>query len=470
MRRTRLLQLIAIAGIAATTIPGSSVSAPAPAGTSTPAFVPGEVIVGYEGGAGATRREEAASATGVDEGERIAEDTRELEIVDGEPVLETVNELRDEPGIAYAAPNYITQVSGYVPNDPGRPKGDRGDWRKLQWNFDGGGGVNAPAAWETARERGAEGGRGVTVAVLDSGVAYTDKGRYERAPDLSKRHWARGHDFVSGDKIAYDESADRDKQANFGRGHGTHVAATIRQSTDNGRSVTGLAYDATMMPIRILDVNGSGNTADLIRGIRFAADHGAEVINMSLETKSSVFGGTASRPLREAVEYAHERNAVLVASAGNKDVSTVATPADIKHVIAVGATTENSCQADYSNSGDDLDISAPGGGDDSSSDRNPRDASNCRPRQKGDPIYQETFDCKREARRCNDFGLPSFYEGTSMSTAHVSATAALVMATTGIRDPEEVEQRLEQTARDLGKDGFDDRYGAGLLDSAAAVR
>jgi serine protease len=133
-------------------------------------------------------------------------------------------------------------------------------------------------------------------------------------------------------------------------------------------------------------------------------------------------------------------------------------------VLSVGATTQHVCQADYSNTGDELDIAAPGGGEDASIEGEP----NCRPQEPpGGDIFQMTFD--GSPRR---FGLPSGYMGTSMAAPHVSAVAALVIAS-GILGPDPspraLEARLKDTARDLGPPGPDRRYGAGLLDGGRAT-
>jgi subtilisin family serine protease len=152
------------------------------------------------------------------------------------------------------APDTVAPARGaFRPNDP---------YYRHQWHLDQ---VQMPHAWLRTR------GRGVVVAVIDTGVLYRDHERGRRAPDLAGTRFAPGWDFVDGDATPDDE-----------HGHGTHVAGTIAQSTHNAIGVAGVAPDATIMPIRVLDARGAGRSGDIAAAIRWAADHGADVINMSL--------------------------------------------------------------------------------------------------------------------------------------------------------------------------------------------
>jgi serine protease len=218
--------------------------------------------------------------------------------------------------------------------------------------------------------------------------------------------------------------------------------------------------------VRVLDAHGEGDAAAIARAIRYAARSGARVINMSLEFDSSI---TASQipDIVAAIRYAHRKGVVVVGAAGNAAETAVAYPARTSYVISVGGTTEHGCEADYSNSGSGLDVVAPGGGDDAPLDDNPGDLANCKPDERGRDIFQVTF-----TRDVKTFGIPSNYEGTSMACPHVSAIAALIIATGVIGSkpkPQAVEARLKQTARDLGPPGVDRRYGSGLVDAFAAI-
>ena len=399
-----------------------------PASVKAQEHVPGEVVVRYEG---ATR-------------------SVPVEVEPGQSVQEAVAELQEDPGVAYARPNYVAHASALIPNDPNID---------LQWNLFGQFGLGMPEAWELAIAHGAPGGRDTVVAVLDTGVAYRNRGPFRRAPDL--HHFVRGHDFVDNDRYPFDLN-----------GHGTHVAGTIAQSTNNGRAVAGIAYRAKIMPLRVLDADGAGDTIAISRAIRYAARRRAHVINLSLEFDSSVRASQIP-DIVSALRYARRRGVVVTAAAGNQADGVVAYPARASSVIAVGATTERGCLADYSNGGRHLDVVAPGGGVDSppplaDGERNEYDDTVCKPDARGRDIFQQTF-----TRSVRNFGLPGGYEGTSMAAPHVAGVAALVIGSRRIgggRNPRGIEQHLETTARDLGLPGFDVRYGNGLVDAAAALR
>jgi serine protease len=375
---------------------------------------------------------------------------RVVEVPPGSSVAETAARLRRRPGVLSATPNYIARAS-FIPDDPGRD-GVPGGWQAVQWNFSGPFGVNGPAAWDNLARAGRPGASGVVVAVLDTGVAYSDRGRFRRSPDLRGNRFVRGRDFVGDDPYPNDVN-----------GHGTHVASTIAESIDNGVGVTGLAFGSKLMPVRVLNRMGEGDSATIARGIRFAARKGADVINLSFE-----FGATVrARQIPEiidALRVAHGKGVLVVGAAGNGAATSVAYPARAGDVLSVGATTEHGCVAEYSNQGTMLDLVAPGGGNDAAIPGDP----DCRPAERtGRDIVQMTFTSSVQS-----FGLPGGYDGTSMAAPHVAGAAALVIASGVLGSnptPAAVEARLKATARDLGQPGPDPYYGAGLIDAAAAT-
>jgi serine protease len=418
---------------------GSALLAPAAAAAAD--HVPGEVVVRYAPGARAAAMP----------GNAIEPRTRVIRVRAGGSVAGKAAMLRHRPGVLSATPNYIARAS-FVPNDPGRDV-KAGGWQATQWNFAGPFGINAPGAWDNLALAGRPGGAGATVAVLDTGVAYSDRGRFTRSPDLRTTRFLRGYDFVDGDRYPNDLN-----------GHGTHVASTIAENIDNGIGVTGVAYGATVMPVRVLDRYGEGDSAAIARGIRFAARHGADVINLSFEFDSSIRAGQIPAIL-DALRFARRRGVLVVGASGNSAARTVAYPARAQYVLSVGATTEHGCVAEYSNRGASLDVVAPGGGPDAAIAGDP----NCRPLEApGRDIVQMTF--RPSAPQV--FELPGGFTGTSMAAPHVSAVAALVIASGVVGSapsPAVVEARLKGTARDLGTPGPDHRYGAGLIDAAAAT-
>ena len=414
---TRRLTLSVFAAFAAALLPAAPVVAAE--------IVPDEVVVKREGRA--------------PEVKRVRDVSRALDA------------LRRSGEVEYAAPNPVARASAteFVPNDPGRGRG----WQAVQWNFLAGAGVNAPVAWQHAIDAGAPGGRGITVAVLDSGAAYADRGRYRQSPDLAQTRFVQGYDFVENDAYPHDEN-----------GHGTHVVSTIAESTNNRIGLTGLAYGASIMPVRVLDGRGEGDAATIAEAIRWAVRQDADIINLSLEFGTDV-GAKEIPSLLDALAFARKRGVLVVGAAGNDGDTILAFPARSTNVMAVGATTEHGCLSEYSNLGRGLDVVAPGGG----ADAMEHDA-NCAPDgTPGRSIVQLTL----EGDSLKRFGMPVSYEGTSMAAPHVAATAALVLASRVLGpdpSPEKVIAHLRATARDLGPKGVDTRYGAGLIDAAAATQ
>jgi serine protease len=295
--------------------------------------------------------------------------------------------------------------------------------------------IGLPQAWKTGQ------GKGVIVAVIDTGVS--------RVGDLAETTFVPGYNFIANNANAADD-----------HGHGTHVAGTIAQSTNNKLGVSGVAYGASIMPIKVLSAGGSGSMAGIAQGIRWAADHGAQVINMSLGGRFAV--GT----IANAVKYARAKGVTIVAAAGNDGNGSVSYPARYPGVIAVAATQFDETTTFYSNWGPQIDIAAPGG--------------NTRVDQNGDGkpdgVLQHTIVPGNISK--TDY---LWFMGTSMATPHVAGVAALVIGA-GIHKPDAVEEILLGTARRPKTRGaeaaadpsaqarIDDHYGAGLLDAAAALR
>ncbi|HEY4098285.1 MAG TPA: S8 family serine peptidase, partial [Baekduia sp.] len=391
------LPLRALAGILAAAATLTVTAASAHAAPS----VPGEVVVGYRAPTSAH-----AASTGAA--------TPTPKVLHVRDVAATLRRLRARHDVRYAVRNVIAHAAGaYLPDDPGRGTVP-GAWQTVQWNFIGPASVNAPDAWGHLIAAGHPGGAGVTVAVLDTGVAYRRFRKTPASPDLAGTKIAAGYDFVGDDPYANDRN-----------GHGTHVASTIAEATNNGIGLTGLAYGAKIMPVKVLDDAGEGDVAVIAKGVRFAASHGAKVINLSLEFTEDV-GWQQIPELIDAIREARREGAVVVAASGNEASTSVAYPARNVNVISVGATTEHACLSDFSNQGAGLDLVAPGGGSDA-----PLSDPGCAAHPVGRNIAQETLVGDHRTA----FGIPSGYEGTSMAVPHVSATAALVIAS-GILGPD----------------------------------
>jgi serine protease len=416
------------------------------------AYSPDEVVVGYASSPPGSRAA-IARAAGADDPVALNAQTRVLRLRAGVSVGLALRRLRSQRDVAWAVPDYRAHIAGgLIPDDEGishKP----GGWQELQWNFVGPFGVNAPEAWANVAADGHPGGKGVIVAVLDTGVAYANRGRFRRSPDFSRFTFVKGYDFVARNPFPNDRN-----------GHGTFVASVIAEATNNHYGLTGLAFAARIMPVRVLDSEGEGEASTIAEGVYFAVRHGAQVINLSLEFSPGITASDIPE-LIAALRFAHRHRVLVVAAAGNEGHAAIAYPARAPNVVSVGATTEHGCLANYSNDGAGLTLVAPGGGADADLPGDP----NCHPEQPpGRDVFAVTFTGSSPRK----FGIPNGYEGTSMATPHVAATAALIIAS-GVLGrhptPAQITARLQATARKLGGGGDERMYGAGLVNAAAAT-
>lgn len=426
----------------AATLSSCALVAPVSASASAdpvPAYAPGEVVVGHDDGK-----------------------VEVVELAKSETFAETVTELERDPSVRFAERNWIARTA-LAPLDVGT-SGLPGGWQVDQWSFlDRTGGIRINGAWDRAIAAAAPGGAGVTVAVVDTGLAYAPSNGYAAAPDFGATQFVAGIDLVDDDAVALDEN-----------GHGTHVAATIGESVTVGQPagdndyLTGIAYGASLMPVRVLDRNGAGAVTDVAAGVLWAARNGADVINLSLQFDSAVTGCDQVPTLCAAVRKANRRGALVVAAAGNAVDGTGSRqglfPAGAPKAFAVAATTEHGCLAAYSQFGREMDLLAPGGG----IPRSAASRAECALDQR--PILQLSYECF--PGRC--MGVNGEYAirpdlGTSMAAAHTSGVAALVLATGVLGadvSPERLARRLQCTARVGAPSRY---YGNGLLDAGRAT-
>lgn len=316
-------------------------------------------------------------------------------------VASLIARLEADPRVEAAEPAAVARIL-FTPNDPKYGE---------QWHMTRAG---AETAWEYAC------GQGVTVAVVDTGIACYDEAGFMKGTDLAGTSCVPGYNFVGKNDIAADD-----------QGHGTHVAGTIAQTTNNGIGVAGLAHCAKLMPVKVLSARGWGTMADVAEGIRWAADHGAQVINLSLGAP------VKSKVVENAVKYAYKKGVVVVAAAGNSGKS-VGYPAAYPGVIAVSATDKNDNIAWFSSRGPEVAIGAPGVG-----------------------VTQQTV-CEAGKNKCEQWGV---FNGTSMASPHVAAAAALLVGQ-GITDPDSVRAVLESTATAKEDTNL---FGAGILEAGKAA-
>ena len=378
--------------------------------------------------------------------------------------------MRTRPDVEYAQPRYRNHAMAR-PNDT---------LYGNQWNFPA---IDMERAWDIQPGASAE----IIVAVLDSGMAFqsgsvryisrfpfrvTPNGPlypalgqvdvpFAAAPELGasgSTRFASPRDFIWNDDLPVDLD-----------GHGTHVAGTIGQLTNNGNGTVGMAYNVRLMPVKVIqgtwdDIFGSPfvGTDDVVaRGVRYAADNGAKVINLSIGREE---GGPAP-VVTDAIRYAVDRGVFVAVASGNtradgNQPNRLAQPApDIAGMVAVGAVGRTLNIAFYSTTGPYVELAAPGGDQ----------------RQGGVSagILQQTLDLDMletytRPPRADSFAF-EYFQGTSMATPHVSGFAALLMQQ-GITNPAAIEAAMKQFSTDRGATGRDDLYGFGLINPRATLR
>ena len=333
--------------------------------------------------------------------------------------LTAIEMLKSDPAVEFAEPDYLVfadpldvALSQTRANTntvltttmPPMPPNDR--LYDRQWALPK---INALAAWAISS------GSDVTIAVLDSGVDVEH-------PDLAARI-VRGYDFVNDDDNADDDN-----------GHGTHVAGIAAAISNNGIGISGLAWNANIMPLKILNQSGVGTSSDLVRAICWAVTERADVINMSL---GSPF---ASHTVHTAVDYAISQGIVLFAAAGNHyhRGNPITYPAAYKSVIAVAATDRDDLKAEFSNTGTYVDIAAPG-------------------------VDILSTDIRA------DQSIWAYKSGTSMSSAYAAGLAALILSVDPDLSPDQLRTVITDSVVDLGCPGRDILFGYGRIDVAAAL-
>ena len=376
--------------------------------------------------------------------------------------------LRVQPDVEYAQPRYRVRAMS-APNDP---------FYTLQWNYPQ---LGMDRAWDINNG----GSSNVVVAILDTGVAFRsavlrytgiawqrDDGvmfpalgpvdiPFAPAPDLGAERFVAPRDFIWDDQLPFDMS-----------GHGTHVAGTIGQLTNNGVGGAGMASNVRLMPVKVIDSEWDfifnspfvGTDDTVARGIRYAADNGADVINMSLGRT-----GPPAPAVESAVAYAVSHGSFVAVAGGNEFDGGTQRLAEfaprIDGMVAVGATGRDRLRASYSVQGSFIELVAPGG------DFARGGSAGGILQQTLDLELVETYTGSVARYRAPRFDVFAHYyfEGTSMSTPHVSGLAAL-LADQGVTSPGAIEAIMKQTATDLGAAGRDDEYGYGLINPRAALR
>lgn len=362
-----------------------------------------------------------------------------LQVPKGGSVEEMIAKLKKDKRVKYVHPNYEGTLA-WKPNDPYYP---------VQWNFDKNH-LNMEKAWGKTRGKSS-----VKVAIVDTGVAYENYGIYGKAPDLANTKFVYPYDN------AVDYYGTVDYHANDDYGHGTHVAGTIAQSTNNSKGVAGVAPSISIIPIDVFYSTGTTDSSNVADGIYWAINHGANVITMSLEFQYPV------EVVEEAIQTANDHGILVTVAVGNgkrpwpygdgidsTGDASLAYPATYKESFAVGATDYADIRSYYSNYGNNLDMMAPGG--DIYADLNNDGYL--------DGILQQTYTDPTTSYK--NFSL-QLYQGTSMATPHVAGVAALLFSQG--KTFSQVKKALKRTAKKSMTNYSNFEYGAGRLNAGSAL-
>jgi thermitase len=378
--------------------------------------VPGELVVRFRPGVNAQASQMTMQQFGLTRIQSIGRPGMGIELVKVRPgvnAAQTLQTLRSHPSVQYAEPNYIVSIPPELAGAPllrSEPVAYPNDPMFAQQYAHRV--SNSLKGWEVT-----QGSERVVIAVVDTGVDL-------KHPDLIAK-MVPGQDMVDGDDQAFD-----------GHGHGTHCAGIAAAATHNQVGVAGFAPAAKIMPIRVLGDNGSGTSADVANGVIWAADNGAQVISMSLGSRSD------AQVKAEAIQYALSKDAVVVAAMGNSSREEKSFPAATPGVIAVGATDVADKRANFSQYGSWISVSAPG------------------------VNILSTFPTSGPSSR-KDYGSIS---GTSMATPAVAGAVALIRSQNPGLKVAQVRAQLEQGTDDLGDPGFDKYYGHGRINLEKILR
>jgi len=370
-----------------------------------PEIIAGEVIVKFRDAAGRDRMQER----GMTILSELSAPDRALQVVvstEGRPVEQAIADLRRDPSVEIVEPNYRVELA-----DEGTVTAVNDPLTTDQYSLDR---MRVRQAW--TRETGGSN----VIAVLDTGVQLDH-------PDLAGRLVA-GRDIVNNDSNPSDDN-----------GHGTWVSGIIVAKANDGYGIAGVSWTDKVMPVKIMNGQGIGTTADLIDGINWAADHGADVINMS------VGGFPWSQLVQNAVNDAWQAGAVLVGAAGNNRREENYYPASFDNVVSVSATQVQDEFSNWSSWGPKVDVSAPG----------------------SSVLTTNCYVCTYADH--DSWGHHTYISGTSFATPNTAGVIALIRAQYPQYTPSQVVSRLKSTVDDLGYDGWDNRYGQGRINAFRAV-